>query len=186
MADSKISDLTEDTAPDADADYFVTVDDSAGANKRVNFRNTLKNAFRGALVRKVSDQNTANYTTAAAVAWDQEAYDVGGWHDNVTNNSRLTVPAGVTRVRLTANIRITNSTADVFALIQLFKNGSAAFDGAANQFNEVGASTAMLNIASAVLEVTAGDYFEIFLTIETDTSVSLIADRCNFSIEAVT
>ena len=39
MADTKISDLTEDTAPDASADFLVTVDTSAGNNKKVKPQN---------------------------------------------------------------------------------------------------------------------------------------------------
>ena len=38
MADTKISALTEDTAPDLDADFVVTVDTSTGLNKKVKPR----------------------------------------------------------------------------------------------------------------------------------------------------
>lgn len=34
------------------------------------------------------------------VDWDEEVFDDAGCHDNVTNNTRLTVPAGYTRARV--------------------------------------------------------------------------------------
>src|SRR5687767_11840600 len=56
-------------------------------------RTTLGVAFSGALVKKSIDQTTADYSTSTAVAFDEEEYDIGGYHDNSTNNTRLTVPA---------------------------------------------------------------------------------------------
>ncbi|MGZ8337918.1 MAG: hypothetical protein ACXWU1_14775, partial [Allosphingosinicella sp.] len=47
------------------------------------------------MVRKAADQTAANYSAGGFVAWDQEVYDDGGWHNNAVNNSRLTVPSGV-------------------------------------------------------------------------------------------
>ena len=50
-------------------------------------------SFTGVLVTKTATQNitTSTYTV---VSYNSETYDVGGYHDNATNNSRLTVPAG--------------------------------------------------------------------------------------------
>ena len=44
----------------------------------------------------VDDASAQTLTTAtpAAVLFDQENFDVGGFHDNVTNNDRITVPTG--------------------------------------------------------------------------------------------
>jgi hypothetical protein len=184
MADTKISALTEDTAPDADADYLPTYDASASSNKRVNFRNQLKNAFRGALVKKSADQTAANYTTITAVAWDAETYDVGGWHDNSTNNSRMTVPSGVTRVRFGACIAYANMTADTWILLSVRKNGSATYDGNPTHQAETGGTNGFCTVAGPVIEVTAGDFFELFLQVETDTSIDITAARSWFSIEA--
>ncbi len=43
-------------------------------------------------VDDASVQSVASGTTLVNLAFDQENYDVGGYHDTVTNNDRLTVP----------------------------------------------------------------------------------------------
>lgn len=184
MANQKITDLTEDTAPDVAADYAVTVDASAGANKKVLLKNIM-GGFKGALVKKSADETTANYTTAAAIPWDAETYDVGGWHSTVTNNSRFTVPAGVTKVRMQGGVDIAATTSGNFHLLQIQKNGSLAYDGCARQEIEIAASSSRMNLASPVLEVTAGDYFELFFFSEADASLTLNAANSWFAIESV-
>lgn len=55
--------------------------------------------FRGASVEKSASQSIANNVNTV-VAWDQEVIDTDGFHDNVTNNSRFTIPAGVSIVEI--------------------------------------------------------------------------------------
>jgi hypothetical protein len=51
-----------------------------------------------------SANQSINNTTDTAITWDTEAYDDGGLHDNVTNNTRLTaVTAGVYVIACTLN-----------------------------------------------------------------------------------
>ncbi len=50
--------------------------------------------FVGASVYRASpDQSIAN-NTFTSVEWTAENYDTDGFHDNVTNNTRLTIPSG--------------------------------------------------------------------------------------------
>jgi hypothetical protein len=56
---------------------------------------------RGAMVNLSSAQSIPN-ATPTEVEWDSEVYDTDDIHDNVVNPERLTVPAGVTKVRLYA------------------------------------------------------------------------------------
>ena len=49
-------------------------------------------SFTGVLVTKTATQNITT-NTYTVVSYNSETYDVGGYHDNATNNSRLTVPA---------------------------------------------------------------------------------------------
>lgn len=146
----------------------------------------VNQAFRGALVKKAADQTGANYSGAGAnVAWTSEAYDHGEWHDNVTNNSRLTVPSGVTKVRVWSHIRINNMAADTFTGFGILKNGSSTYDGKAQTLVETGSTSVDITIMTPVLEVTAGDYFEALLFTESDTSIDVIAGTSSFGIEAV-
>lgn len=145
-------------------------------------------SFSGALVKKAADQTGANYTAGPAIAFDAEAYDVGGWHDNVTNNTRLTVPSGVNYVVCSASITLGSVTSSQWALLYLFKNGdnTGAFNGACAQlsFNDV-VVTPTISFSSVPIPVTAGDYFEVGLLIESDTAIDITASRGMFSIMKV-
>jgi hypothetical protein len=141
-------------------------------------------AFSGALVKKANDQNTADYTTATAITWDSEVYDEGGWHESVTNPSRLTVPSGVTRVRVSTGVVLGNVTGDLWVLLSIRKGGSASFDGYTAHRSETGSSP-HVTITSPVYAVSAGDYFEAFLQLETDTSITVTAATAWFAIEKV-
>ena len=181
MADKKISDFTAVTAV-ADAD-LLEIETAAGNSRKVSRANLF--AFRGALVKKAADQIGANYSTAAALAWDAEAYDTNAFHDNVTNNTRLTVPTGVTRARLWGHVRIINLVASEFALLSIFKNGIIDYDGSAVMASEINTTSQEITVSSPVLSVAALDYFELFLRVASDTAIDVIATRSSFAIEAV-
>lgn len=142
-------------------------------------------AFRGALVKKAADQTGANYTSSTNVAWDAETYDTSGIHDNSTNNTRLTVPAGASLVRLSCVISISSITADVWTQAIIWKNGSGAWDGIGKITVESGDTTPSVAAYSAVVQVAPGDYFEVNLTIETDTSVTIVASGSWFAMEVI-
>jgi len=105
-------------------------------------------AFNGAQVKKSVAQSTGagGVTT---ITFDQENYDTNSYHDNVTNNSRLTVPT-TGYYRFTINTGMGNYPVGVneFVQIRLYKNGS-----------QVQASLTQY-IASFDAQATAGDYFE--------------------------
>jgi hypothetical protein len=45
---------------------------------------------------KATAEQTINNSTETLVTWDDENFNSGGFHDNSTNNSRITIPAGKT------------------------------------------------------------------------------------------
>lgn len=143
---------------------------------------TLVTTQKRAMVKKAADQSAANYTASSLIAFDSEVYDVGNWHDNVTNNSRLTVPSGVTVVQVGAVVRIDLTTADTWKNIELLKNGTVVFDGYIAQKVEVGAADLAISFCSGPIVVVAGDYFEVNLQEESDTSITITASRTNFWI----
>lgn len=186
MADKKISDFTAVTTL-ADGDLFEL--ETAGGNSRkitkANLKAALGGTFRGALVKKSTNQTTANYSAGVAVAWDAEAYDTDTIHDNSTNNTRLTVPSGVSYVRLKAQANLDLVTAGSDTYYQITKNGSATYDGFTQvnlDLQSIAQTTAP--IASPVLAVTAGDYFE-FKVFCADTSVTVLANGSWFAMEIV-
>src|SRR5690606_2517265 len=72
----------------------------------------------------------------------------------------LTVPAGVTKVRLTGNIEW--QTSPTSQLVEIRKNGGGVIGGGSFIVRgDGGYSNQMRNIASAVLPVVSGDWFEL-------------------------
>lgn len=139
-----------------------------GAN-RIPF--AAKAAYRGALV-----YNSGSTGTDGPIAFASESYDTDSIHDNVTNNSRLTVPTGVTRVRLTGACRLALFSGETGKL-GLYKNGLYNYVGATQSeyyADEAAGAFADLRIISPVLTVSAGDYFTI--NWNTSSTGSLIAD----------
>lgn len=147
----------------------------------INRRTTL----RGAMLRKSADQTTANYTTAAAIAFNEEAYDFGAWHVTSGNTTRLTVPGDVSYVRVGGTVFIDSSTADTWKQLDIRLNGAADYDGFVSSIFESGMTSGATTILSGPIAVIAGDYFELFLTEESDTSITIRHEYTHFWIEAV-
>lgn len=110
----------------------------------------------GALVYQASAGQSI--VSSTALTWDSEVYDVGGWHDTASNTSRLTVPPGVTLVRLTTNLR---STSTGNPKIDHRLNGSA-FQGQGKGDSESNSGDDCTNIASAIMATSTFDYYETF------------------------
>jgi hypothetical protein len=144
-------------------------------------------AHSGALVHKSADQNTANYSAGVMVAWDSEAsgYDTDGYHD-ATDTSRLTILADG-KYELAFGIQATNVSASDFVRAFTAKNGSAnPFIGGALDIKEVSNVVSIyLCASSAPVACVAGDYFEVWLDTESDTSISVIAAGSWFSIKRI-
>jgi hypothetical protein len=130
--------------------------------------------FKGARVRKSADETAANYTAGVAITWDAEIFDTDAWHDNATNNTRLTVPSGkgINYVELVAAVRVDLLTADLFVNLFIRKNGDANLVHASKTV-ESGNTNGRVIAVTGPVDVVAGDYFEAILTIETDTSVTI-------------
>jgi hypothetical protein len=177
---------------DPDADRVLFWDDSAGQVTWLSLHSnleisgtTLKPKHRGALVKKSVDQTTADYSAGAFVAFDTEVYDTDGFHDNASNNSRLTVPAGVTKVRVGCGCRLSSGTSTDWTSLAVSKNGSRDFPGAGSAIAGDTGSGARLNCWSAIVTVVEGDYFEAFIQTETDTSITVGQDATWLSIEVI-
>ena len=148
----------------------------------------LAAGFSGAMVKKAADQTAANYSTNAAILWDTEVYDVGGWHDTGSNTSRFTVPSGVSYARLTACLAVTSLNANAATYAWVTKNGDNVAATRHTNLPTVHADASpafqWLNLASAAIPVSAGDYFELRLETGGDGSTTL-EDYSWFSIEKV-
>ncbi len=115
--------------------------------------------FSAARVGKTADQAVST-GAFATITFDSEDFDTDGFHDNVSNNSRLTIPSGqsITRARASFYIRCDDITTWAVARImkngvtEVARNGADSFNGD-NRFAEF--------ITTDIIDVVDGDYFEL-------------------------
>lgn len=169
---------------------FVRVKPDASGLEFVSASNVVAAAsvprFMGALLN-LTTTTGQNYSSGLTVPWNVEVYDTDGFHDNVTNNTRLTIPSGlgIKKVRLVGCVRGNALTAGSDHTIVIWKNGTAAYAGNSATFAETNAFADQQNcVVSPVLSVVDGDYFELFYS-TSDTSSGIQADRSFFGIEVV-
>lgn len=100
--------------------------------------------------------NGANYM----VPFTAENYDTDAFHDNTTNNSRITIPTGKGG-KYYVNTMYNNALGAIgsYAIIRIYLNGSQIAQGFREGF--ILNSAATCGNASAVLTLSAGDYIEM-------------------------
>ena len=137
--------------------------------------------FRGALARKTMDQPVPALIWTA-IQFDTVGYDTDAFHATGAS-TRLTVPAGVTRVALTANIRFEGGAANWTAVIRR-NGGEIAGGGAASGAS--GFADGQLNLSGAVVPVAAGDWFDVAVFLSAARTVKGVGTlRSWFAIEVV-
>lgn len=142
------------------------------------------NRFMGASVKKAANQTGADYTTAAVVAFDDENYDTDAFHDNSTNNSRITIPSslGIKKVDISGIIVTSNNTANTWSYVELLKNGSASWSGTMRQRIDGPTTGHNVNIATVGSVAAANDYFELNYQTESDASIDINAASTVFQL----
>jgi hypothetical protein len=115
--------------------------------------------FVGCGVTKSTTQSIAN-ATYTAVTFNTEDYDTDAIHDNVTNNTRFTIPSGKGGKWLTSGVVTFASNASGFRFVRLYKNGTAFIVPAG--VPPVNGDTTQLAF-SYIHTFTAGDYMEVFV-----------------------
>lgn len=140
-------------------------------------------AFRGAYINESTNQSI-NDSTWTAITYDEEVYDTDNFHDNSTNTTRLTVPAGASRVRLAANGGF-GANATGRRQMRISKNGGS-FVGMPIISMDGQASNLYMNLSSGVFTVVEGDYFECECYQTSGAALAWAAGDFNwFSIEVV-
>lgn len=127
----------------------------------------------GAKVRKASNLNAQNVTAGADVTFDSEDWDIGGYHSNVSNTSRLTVTNAGT-YWCAVNIRVQNVTASTWVSIDINRyNSSSVFQETVGcQITSASSTTVKLNCCGDAL-FAAGDYIVAALQTASDTSIDI-------------
>ena len=123
------------------------------ARRKIGVAAPVQAGFRGAYVLKNTQQSIPNgaWTT---LTWQQVEYDSDSFWSS-GNSSRITIPAGINKVRISAQVMLASSVSQTQVII--YKNGSA-LNGPYMYSPGAGFLT---QITSPIMNVAAGDYFEI-------------------------
>lgn len=135
--------------------------------------------FCGALVYQTAAQSIPTGVNTV-VNWDAETYDTDSIHDNVTNNTRLTVPAGYTWARAAGAAWLTGGAAGTRQLM-ILKNGGFPRGSAVISTYETG--TVSYNLSTAWLQVAPGDYLEAAVYQGSGAAINTNAANMYFSVE---
>jgi hypothetical protein len=95
------------------------------------------------------------------VAWNQEFYDTDGFHDNSTNNSRITIPAGKGGKYLVGANIMWQDAANNTRIVQLWKNGVDTGSRLGFLCASIGNTYYYSMSGMWALTLAAGDYLQI-------------------------
>jgi hypothetical protein len=129
--------------------------------------------FVGVKLKAAGSQLIANNTDTAFI-FDVEDFDTDSFHSNVTNNTRITIPAGKAGYYQIGGLCDFSNAATGTNILSIFKNGSNTknFFGAPNTVYPSG-------ILETVLYLAVGDYVELFSRQSSGTSQSHYVDSLN-------
>jgi hypothetical protein len=149
--------------------------------------------YRGCVLRKAADLTGIDLSSGSGanlIAWDTEIRDTDGFHEGVTNPSRITIPAGlgITKIRAKAQVNIDNSTLGVTSDMRIYKN--LVMTGVSPTGGTLVARHLRSSIANYrdqvhtdTLDVVAGDYFSLYV-INNDNVCDFLASSW-FELEVV-
>lgn len=172
-----LSDVNVGTPGVGEDGYALTWNNGAGEFQLTNVSGGSFGILAGALVGKTGNQSLAGSTNNILLSWDYEEYDTNTVHDNVTNNSRLTVPAGASYIKVKVSLQWQSGVTGNLRSLRFLKNGSAAFFGNIdlNRVDETGAHNSSIYAETAPISVSPGDYFEVEVDNTDSTALLLLA-----------
>jgi hypothetical protein len=110
--------------------------------------------FVGAYVTKTGAQSLTN-NTDTIITWNAERFDTDGFHDNVTNNSRMTIPSGKGGKYLVLGSAY-YTTGSGYRELNVLKNGNLV-----NYFYGVIEQNYEFLTINTIVDCAAGDYLEL-------------------------
>ena len=103
---------------------------------------------------------TIVHDTWTAIAFNKESFDDMVMHDNVTNNSRMTIPDERGGIYLIGGACPFDANVTGIRTLRIYKNG---VQGTQLDHMHARNDCAQLLHGSAIVEAVAGDYFELFV-----------------------
>jgi hypothetical protein len=126
------------------------------------------------------------WSTGDVVLFNSTLFDDIGAY-NGSNPERLTVPAGVSLVRLTAQVRFPDDGDNAFLNLAIRKNGTAAHTdrGRTTINRNVSGVVSTLAARTPALAVSPGDYFDVFVSGNDTDHNAALADLTWFTMEVL-
>lgn len=165
-------------APDYSSNHYpvcqilLTVGMTEIANSDITSERPLINVpatsqiFRGAGVYKNGSLNYSS-STLTPIPCDLELFDTDNIHDNIINNERLTVPSGVTKVKLRGFVEHDQVSVGEYTSMYLKKNNTGFSPNLSiyslTKYQIVASEKNRLEINTDILNVTGGDFFHLEL-----------------------
>lgn len=160
----------------------------AAGTKRVHLvAPSFQLGFLGGVYKLTSALTAQDFTTATAIGWTNKQFDtapLNAFHNNVTNNSRITIPAdyGDCYIRLFAQLALANIAANETVDLKIRANGGTT--DLAHATFQTGSVTPTYQITSPIILTSAADYYQLYLQTSSDTSID-IGTGSNFQIEVI-
>ena len=132
--------------------------------------------FQGCLVYRDSHQNIPN-STATYIAYTNTVFDTDNFHDTVTNPERFTIPAGVSRARLSMGAYWGSTNLTGSRLVEFQKNSLGNYQGRTLERRYSGGpfDPVYHNLIMPWVTVEEGDYLSIMVFQDSGVTLPLIA-----------
>lgn len=145
---------TYDNLPIGTTGQVLTADTTVSPYK-VKWAAATTPSFVGCDLRKTANQSISNATTTK-ISFDSENFDTNGFHDNSTNNTRITIPSGYGGKYLFSFILSFENNSVGHRNIIFYVNGSEC----ESVSRLVNSGSIFVAQASLFLNLSVGDYVE--------------------------
>jgi hypothetical protein len=145
--------------------------------------------FLGGVYTKSADLTAANFTSSTALTWNTNTIDThligSAFHDTVTNTSRITMPTTYKDLIIEISVQVSMSlaTAADWADLIIKKNGTTVVGR--NMLGSGGTTSPCLQASSQILQTTSADYYEAYLQVQSDASITIVAAQSHFQFKVL-
>ena len=116
--------------------------------------------FVGCAVYATAATISISNTTETKVAFDAEFYDTDGFHSNVTNNTRLTVPSGKAgKYQVWGWCEFAGNTTG-YRQVQIWRNNNTGTPARPAKASQAGTTAVNGIYAAGIIDLAVGDYVE--------------------------
>ena len=126
-------------------------------------------SFVGCRVIPSSDKSISN-STATVLDFGSESFDSSGFHDNTTNNSRITIPSGKAGKYLVQICAAFASNGNGTRQSFIYKNGASIL-----YFEQQSGSGNTSPNNSVVLDLAVGDYLQFYVSQNSGSSINVFS-----------